>query len=169
MLGKCLSDWHKLRKIAAGAHRPRAAPLGCGGSCSESEIRRRRTPKWYQNLSSACSSALFGLPGGGCKHRRTDAAVALGVQHFAGIADVARLLVLAELGFADKAGDLDLQPDDRLCHCADKVPGRVTHLPRDRLGRLVPAGQSGDIVTNIALVVADCDCGSSEGARRQAF
>jgi hypothetical protein len=31
MLGKCLPDWHKLRMIAAGVRRSRAATLSCDG------------------------------------------------------------------------------------------------------------------------------------------
>ncbi len=101
------------------------------------------------------ASALFGLSGGSWKHRLTDLVVALGVQNFASVSDVAEFLVLAELDLADKAGHFDLQPNDCLDHRINEFPGRITHLPWDR--PLVSIGQLGDIATDVTLVIVDRD------------
>ncbi|KGD50897.1 negative transcriptional regulator domain protein [Burkholderia pseudomallei] len=100
---------------------------------------------------------LFGLFGGLREHPIADRVVAARLQRLARAADVARVLVLAELAFADEPRDVDLQADDRLQHRVDVVPGRVADLPWHRLRRLVRAREAGDHAAHERRFVAHGD------------
>lgn len=89
------------------------------------------------------------------QHRRTNMLFSQRLERFPRTEDVPHLLVLAQLRFANQAGDLDLDADDPLEERVDEAFGTVAHAPRDGLRRFVPAGQPLDDSPDVLSVVAD--------------
>src|SRR4051794_17316055 len=75
-------------------------------------------------------AATLALGADGTTHRGGDVLLAAFAELLCGVEAISFLPVLAQLPFADHAGDLHLDSNDRGKHLVDIFLGRVRHLPR---------------------------------------